>query len=55
MVDFQVLIASLQAHGHTVERAIETPKDAGDAELIVDGRLLTLEEARQLLSDAEAK
>ena len=55
MVDFQILVASLEQHGHTVEQVIEVPKDAGDAELVVDGKLITSEEARQLLADAESR
>ena len=53
MVDFETLIASLQDRGHTVERAFEVPSNAGDAELIVDGQLLSLAQARELLVDPQ--
>ena len=55
MVDYEVLTAALLNYGHKVERVIDVPKNAGNAEFIVDGRLLTLVEARQLLEEAEAK
>ena len=53
MVDYETLIASLQQRGHTVNHAIEVPSNAGTAELMVDGKLISLEEARELLSDAK--
>ncbi len=55
MVDYDVLIAVLRSNGHTVEHVIEVPSNAGTAELTVDGKVITLEQARQLLVDAEPK
>lgn len=55
MVDFDTLVQSLNNYGFAVERVFEVPSNAGDAELIVDGQLISLSEARQLLADAEFK
>lgn len=55
MVDFDTLIASLGRYGYSVERVIEVPANAGEAELVVNGQVLTLAEVRQLLVDAEEK
>ena len=55
MIDFDTLIASLEARGHQVDRVINTPANAGIAELVVDGNLISLEDARQLLEDAQSK
>ena len=53
MVDFDTLIASLETRGYQVERVIHTPANAGDAELVIDGKLVSLEDARQLLEDSQ--
>lgn len=53
MVDFDTLIAALHGRGYTVDHVIELPENAGEAELTVNGKVLTLAEARQLLVDAE--
>lgn len=55
MIDFETLVTSLQERGYNVERIIEVPENAGKAELVVDGNLITLAEARQLLVDSEPK
>ena len=55
MVDFDTLVASLRHFGHHVERVIEVPQNAGEAEFVVDGKLLSLADVRQLLVDDEAK
>lgn len=55
MVDFDTLITSLARYGYNVERVIEVPANAGEAELIVDGQVLTLAAVRQLLADAEER
>ncbi len=55
MVDFDTLIASLRRYGYTVQHTIEVPGDAGSAEFMVDGQLLSLAEVRGLLEVAEAK
>lgn len=55
MVDYDLLVASLQARGYKVDEVIRTASNAGDAELRVDGKLITLEEARKLLADTESR
>lgn len=55
MVDYDTLVASLRTHGFTVDRVIEVPENAGESQLIVDGKLLTLTEVRQMLAEAEAR
>ena len=50
MVDYDLLVAALQARGHIVEHVMSVPKNAGDGELTVDGKVLSLEEARLLLN-----
>ncbi len=55
MVDYDLLIASLQQRGYHVDRVIEVPSNAGTAELVIDGKMLSLEEARKLLEVAEPK
>ena len=54
MIDFDTLIASLKRYGYNVERAIEVPENAGEAEFMVDGQPLSLAEVRALLEEAEA-
>ena len=55
MIDYETLVRSLRAHGHTVENVIEVPSNAGTGELTVDGKVLTVEEARALLDNVQAK
>ncbi|MGI4829291.1 MAG: hypothetical protein ACRYFU_14015 [Janthinobacterium lividum] len=55
MVDYETLIASLQNRGFKVEHVMAVPSNAGTAELMVDGKVVTLEAARQLLEDAQSK
>lgn len=55
MIDYDTLVRSLEAHGHTVDHVIEVPSNAGTAELTVDGKVLTLEEARALLDNVASK
>lgn len=55
MIDFDTLVASLRHYGYSVERVIEVPENAGEAELIVDGQLRSLAEVRALLADAESR
>lgn len=51
MVDLELLADALRSKGHTVTHAHKIPDNAGAYELEVDGRVLTLEEARALLED----
>jgi hypothetical protein len=49
MVDIDLLVKVLRRRGHTVETVFPVPENAGDWELSVDGKLVTLEEAREIL------
>jgi hypothetical protein len=55
MVDIDLLVEALRQHGHTVERVIHVPENAGEYELTIDGNALNLEEARAVLEKDEAK
>jgi hypothetical protein len=55
MVDIDLLVQILKEQGHRVENVISVPENAGAYELTVDGNVLNLEEARQLLAEDEAK
>ena len=54
-IDISVLAQALRNQGHTVDHIIDVPANAGDLELTVDGTVLTLAEARQLLVDEQPK
>jgi hypothetical protein len=49
MIDTDLIVKLLRGHGHTVESVFHVPENAGEYEFSVDGTLLTLTEARQLL------
>ena len=51
MVDLELLANALRAKGHAVEHGHKIPDNAGEYELQVDGRVLTLEQARGLLDE----
>lgn len=53
MVDTELLANQLRAYGHTVGSVIAVPNNAGGYEFTVDGNVLTLEEARDLLAADE--
>jgi hypothetical protein len=55
MVDIDLLVQALRKRGHTVERVIHVPENAGEYELTIDGNALNLEEARTLLEQDESK
>ncbi len=54
-IDIDVLAQALRNQGHTVGHLLEVPANAGGLELTVDGTVLTLAEARQLLVDEQPK
>jgi len=49
MIDTDLIVKLLRAHGHTVESVFHVPENAGEYEFSVDGTLLTLAETRELL------
>jgi hypothetical protein len=49
MIDIDLLVQVLRKRGHSVDSVIPVPDNAGDYELIVDGNLIPLIEARHLL------
>ncbi len=53
MVDTGLLVNQLRAFGHTVTHVMDVPNNAGVYEFNVDGKVLTLEEARALLANDE--
>lgn len=53
MVDTELLANALRAYGHTVTKTTIVPNNAGMWEFHVDGNMLTLEEARDLLAADE--
>jgi hypothetical protein len=55
MVDIDLIVQTLRQHGHRVDSVISVPENAGEYEFIVDGNVLNLEEARQLLEKDEAR
>jgi hypothetical protein len=54
-IDIDLIVQALRNQGHTVGTIISVPDNAGVYELTIDGNLLNLEEARQLLEQDEAK
>ena len=55
MVDIDLLVQVLRRRGHSVDSVIPVPDNAGDYELIVDGNLIPLVEARRLLEQDDAR
>ena len=55
MVDIDLIVQTLRQHGHTVGNVIPVTANAGAYEFIIDGNTLTLDEARELLEQDEAK
>ena len=55
MIDYETLVAALEQRGYKVGSVVEVPSNAGTAELTIDGKVLTLEQARALLENAQAK
>jgi len=49
MVDIDLIVKQLRAKGHTVEGVHQVPPNAGEWEFIIDGNVVNLEEARQIL------
>ena len=48
-IDIDLIVDTLRQRGHTVGSVISVPDNAGVYEFEIDGNLLNLEEARQLL------
>jgi hypothetical protein len=55
MVDIDLIVRTLRAHGHTVEDLHHVPADAGEYEMIIDGTVVNLEGARHILEMDPAK
>lgn len=55
MVDIDLLVSAIRKQGHTVQDVTSVPENAGEYEMIIDGNLYNLEEARRFLEDDEAK
>ena len=55
MVDIDLLVQALRQRGHNVGGVFSVPDNAGAYEFTIDGNLLNLEEARQLLEQDESK
>ncbi len=55
MVDHDTLVASLRNFGFNVERFIEVPENAGDSQILIDGKLFTLAQARLMLAESEER
>ncbi len=55
MVDTDLLVATLRRHGHTVGHVIPVSSNAGNYEFEVDGTLLSLDEARLLVEQDDAR
>jgi hypothetical protein len=53
MVDIDLLVEAIRNKGHKVDGVFSVPENAGTYEINVDGNLLNLEEARQLLENDE--
>jgi hypothetical protein len=49
-IDTGLIVKSLRDRGHRVGHVIPVPDNAGEFEFEVDGNLLTLSEARDLLA-----
>jgi len=49
MVDIDLIVDTLRAHGHKVEDVHHVPHDAGAYEMIIDGDVVDLEGARHVL------
>ena len=54
MIDIDLLVQVLRKRGHSVDSVIPVPENAGEYELIVDGNLIPLTEARHLLERDDA-
>lgn len=54
MVDTELIANQLRSRGYTVTHIHGVPENAGEYEFTVDGKILTLEETRDLLTADEA-
>lgn len=53
--DIELLVKTLRAKGHSVNGVHHVPENAGEYELIIDGKGVSLEEAREILERDEPK
>ena len=55
MVDYDALVASLRTFGFNVEQVVRVPENAGESQIMIDGKLFTLAEVRLMLAEAEQR
>jgi hypothetical protein len=55
MVDIDLLVQALRAQGHAIEDIHRVPPDAGEYEMIIDGKVVNLDGARQVLELDKSK
>ena len=55
MVDIDLILRELRAYGHVVEDMHHVSPDAGQYEMIIDGTVVNLEGARNILELDQAK
>jgi hypothetical protein len=55
MVDIDLIVGELRAHGHTIEDLHHVPPNAGEYEMIIDGTVVNLDGARRILDLDQAK
>ncbi len=53
MVDIDLLVSAIRKQGHTVQDVTSVPENAGDYEMLIDGTLYNLEQARRFLEEDE--
>lgn len=54
-IDINLLVHTLRAKGHNVHGVHHVPDNAGEYGLIIDDRVVNLEEAREILERDERK
>lgn len=55
MVDIDLIVQKLRAHGHIIEDLHHVPLDAGEYEMIIDGNVVNLDGARRVMEQDQAK
>jgi hypothetical protein len=55
MVDIDLIVQTLRNNGHDVQDVHHVPDNAGEYELVIDGKAFNLEGARGVLEQDELK